>query len=145
MGWGSGVAMSCAVARGCGLDLVLLWLWCRPVAAAPIGPLAWEPPCAAGVALEKTKDKRPKKKKKKKKAKSKLCSGFPPPCHSIPLLPSRQPLLRSRGCCEVRVPTLKIYMVYWVKAEGCVGVNSHRHPARGKIFLFLILQLLVII
>ena len=21
----------------------LLWLWCRPVVTAPIGPLAWEP------------------------------------------------------------------------------------------------------
>ena len=27
-------------------------LWCRPVATAPIGPLAWEPPCAMGAALE---------------------------------------------------------------------------------------------
>ena len=30
----------------------LLWLWCRLEATAPIRPLAWEPPCAAGVALE---------------------------------------------------------------------------------------------
>ena len=27
-----------------GLDPALLWLWCRPSATAPIGPLAWEPP-----------------------------------------------------------------------------------------------------
>ena len=40
-----------------------MWLWRRPEATAPIRPLAWEPPYAAGVALEKTK--RPKKKKKK--------------------------------------------------------------------------------
>ena len=38
----------------------LLWLWCRPVATVLIRPLAWEPPYAVGVALEKTK--RPKKK-----------------------------------------------------------------------------------
>ena len=25
-------------------DLALLWLWCRPAAAAPIQPIAWEPP-----------------------------------------------------------------------------------------------------
>ena len=43
----------------CGSDPVLLWLWCRPAATGPIGPLAWEPPYATGVAL-----KRPKKKKK---------------------------------------------------------------------------------
>ena len=29
-------------------DLALLWLGCRPAAAAPIGPLAWDPPYASG-------------------------------------------------------------------------------------------------
>ena len=33
----------------------LLWFWHRPVATALIRPLAWEPPYAAGVALEKAK------------------------------------------------------------------------------------------
>ena len=42
-----------------------LWLWCRPVAMAPIGPLAWDPPYAAGVALEMAE----KKKKRKKRIK----------------------------------------------------------------------------
>ena len=42
-----------------------MWLWCRPAATTPIRPLAWEPPCVTGVALEKAQ--RPKKKKKKKK------------------------------------------------------------------------------
>ena len=32
--------------------LALLWLWCRPAAVAPIGPLAWEPPYAMGAALK---------------------------------------------------------------------------------------------
>ena len=41
----------------CGSDpaWLWLWLWCRPAATVPIGPLAWEPPHAMGVALEKTK------------------------------------------------------------------------------------------
>ena len=45
---------------GCrhGLDLALLWLWCRPAAAAPIQPLTWEPPYAVGVALKRQKEKR---------------------------------------------------------------------------------------
>ena len=34
------------------MDPVLLWLWCRLAAAALIGPLAWEPPYAAYVALK---------------------------------------------------------------------------------------------
>ena len=31
-------------------------LWCRPAAAALIGPLAWEPPYAAGAAKNKNKN-----------------------------------------------------------------------------------------
>ena len=38
-------------------DPALLWLWHRPVAAAPIRALAWESPYAAGTALEKAKNK----------------------------------------------------------------------------------------
>ena len=43
---GSGVTMSCGVGHRLGLNLVLLWLWCRPATTAPIGPLAWELPYA---------------------------------------------------------------------------------------------------
>ena len=50
--------MSCGVGRRHGLDLVLLWLWRRPAAVAPIRPLAWELPYASGVALKKKKGKR---------------------------------------------------------------------------------------
>ena len=42
-------------------DLVLLWLWHRLVASAPIQPLAWEPPYGADAA--------PKRKKKLKNTK----------------------------------------------------------------------------
>ena len=47
--------MSCGVGHRLGSDPVLLWLWYRPAAIAPIRPLAWEPPYAAGATLEKTK------------------------------------------------------------------------------------------
>ena len=42
---------------GCrlGSNPVLLWLWCRLAAAAPIRPLARELPCVAGVALKRQK------------------------------------------------------------------------------------------
>ena len=36
-------------------DLALLWLWCRPVATAPIQPLAWESLYAVGAAQEMAK------------------------------------------------------------------------------------------
>ena len=56
MSWGVGCKR--------GSDPVLLWLWHRSVATAPIQPLAWEPPYASGANPKKTK--RPKKRKKKK-------------------------------------------------------------------------------
>ena len=46
--------MSCGVGCRHSSDPMLLWLWCRLAATAPIGPLAWEPLYTAGVALEKT-------------------------------------------------------------------------------------------
>ena len=48
-------ALSCGVGCRHGLDLALLWLWCRLQATAPIRPLAWEPPHAAGASLKKEK------------------------------------------------------------------------------------------
>ena len=54
---GSGIAMSCGMYCGHGSDLALLWLGWRPVAVAPIQPLAWEPPYAAGVTLKEKKKK----------------------------------------------------------------------------------------
>ena len=57
VGYGSGVAVSCGVVSRNGSDPMLLWLWCRQAAIAPIRPLAWQPPYAAGVALKKKKKK----------------------------------------------------------------------------------------
>ena len=58
--------MSCGVGHRHGSDLVLLRLWPRPEAVAPIRPIACEPPCAAGAALKGKKKKKNKTKKKKK-------------------------------------------------------------------------------
>ena len=54
--------MTCGVGRRHGSDPELLWLWCRLAATALIRPLAWEPPYAAGAALEKTEKKKKRKK-----------------------------------------------------------------------------------
>ena len=64
--------MSCGVGCRRGLDPVLLWLWHRPVATAPIQPLVWEPPYAAGAAQEIATTKRDKKKKKRETRKAKV-------------------------------------------------------------------------
>ena len=72
--------MSCGVGPRCGLDLALLWLWCRPAAAALIQPLAWELPYAVGAALksrrkegrkerERERERERKKERKKKERK----------------------------------------------------------------------------
>ena len=46
------------VGHRCGSDLTLLCLLCRPAATAPIRPLAWEFPNAAGVVLKRKKKKK---------------------------------------------------------------------------------------
>ena len=56
--------MSCGVGCRRGLDPVLLWLWRKPAAVAPIRPLAWEPPYAAGTAPEKAKRQKQNKQTK---------------------------------------------------------------------------------
>ena len=42
----------------------MLWPWCRLAATAPIRPLTWEPPYAAGAALKRQIKKKKKEKKK---------------------------------------------------------------------------------
>ena len=54
--------MGCGVGRRHGLDPVLPWLWCRLMATALTGPLAWEPSYAAGVAKEMAKRQKQTKK-----------------------------------------------------------------------------------
>ena len=53
--WVKDPAVSCGLDCRRSMDLALLLLWHRPVAAAPIPPLAWEPPSAPGTALEVAK------------------------------------------------------------------------------------------
>ena len=66
-----GIAVSWGAVCRRGLDTVLLWLWCRPSATAPIQPLTWEPTYAMDAALKKDK-----KKKKKKASESCLQRHF---------------------------------------------------------------------
>ena len=55
VGQGSGIAVSCGVGHRHDSDPEWLWLWCRLAATAPILPLAWELPYAAGAALKRGK------------------------------------------------------------------------------------------
>ena len=49
--------MSCGVGRSCGSGATLLWLWRRPAAVGPVGPLAWKLPYATSAALKKVEKK----------------------------------------------------------------------------------------
>ena len=57
-GLGSGVAVSCGAGHRYNSDAVLVWLWRRPAAAAPIQLVAWELTYAAGAARKKKKKKK---------------------------------------------------------------------------------------
>ena len=59
---GSGIwcCYKCGVGHRCCLDPTLLWLWHRPVAAAPVLPLTWELPYATVWPLKKAKKKKKK-------------------------------------------------------------------------------------
>ena len=91
--------MGCGVGRRRGSDPTLLWLWGRPAATAPIGPLAWGPPCATGMAL----------KRKKKKKRSTATDIFSKQIHYIIICVSvlTHHVIQSRGrsdnCCNVEV------------------------------------------
>ena len=73
------MAVSCGVGHRYSSDPKLLWLWQRPASAAPIRPLAWEPPYAVGATLErqinKSKNKKQKTKLKKKKMRKHQVGG----------------------------------------------------------------------
>ena len=58
--------MSCGVVCRCGSDPALLWLWCRPVATAPVQSLARELPYATDAVLKSKKQKANKWKKQSK-------------------------------------------------------------------------------
>ena len=70
---------------GSGAARVWLWLWCRPKATTPIGPLAWEIPYAVGVAMKSKRKKKKEKKERKyfglKKKKINDCLCFL--CHNL--------------------------------------------------------------
>ena len=75
---------------------------CRPTAAAPIGPLAWELPDAAGAALKK---KRQKQNKKNLSLVSRDALASPPflHCSAAPRkcgLNSLSPVASSGSCCQ---------------------------------------------
>ena len=99
-------------------DPVLLWLWCRPVAVAPIGPLAWKPPYVASVALKRTKDQ-----KKEKETEPEPTADF------NPFVGGEN--LSSPGHGGVPRPARIRLRVLWSGTEWCLGEEGMGHVPLG--------------
>ena len=107
-------------------DPVLLWLWCRPAAAAAIRPLAWEPPYAESAALKRQKKKSPKPPKKTPPHLS--FPDAPPPVldpppdlYSSPLPP---PLTPSVTSALPRLSRLQLEGVFYRLCLNLQGVRA---------------------
>ena len=61
--WVEDPVLAVSYGSGCrrSSDPMLLWLWRRLAATAPVRPLAWEPPYATEAALEMAKGQKKKK------------------------------------------------------------------------------------
>ena len=128
--------MSCGVGHRCGSDPALPWLCCRPAAIAPIRPLAWEPPCAAGSGPRK--GKKDQKKKKVLFVSRGLVLIHPPRCSSDHNI-SHGPLveeassgnIHSRGssvcpffCSEILSAK---HAVFWSHTHTHTHTHAHSH------------------
>ena len=102
----SSIAVSYGVSRRHVSDPVLLWLWRRPAAIAPIWPLAWEFSYAAGVALGS-------KKKKKKKKKVKCLEKHA--CFKV----QGQTWPRSRNAFPSKQEEPEVHHLSWIAALFC--------------------------
>ena len=112
--------MSCGVGRRYSSDPELLWLWHRPAAAAPIRPLALEPPYATGATQEIAK----KDKQTNKTSVFQIWPPFTPSSHLPPHLP------QDGGGCDLqdhRVKEVRSIFLFLagVTPSSTVWINAH--------------------
>ena len=111
----SGLRICCCCKLRCrlqlGSDPVLLWLWCRPAAAAPIWRLAWELPYATGGAL---------KRKKKNKRWSSYGNTW-----AVPLM--------IFFLCLLEIPAIDIHFEsrFWIRFSRVLNENARSPGARN--------------
>ena len=120
--------MSCSVGHRRGSDPVLLWLWGRLGATAPIRPLAWEPPYAEGVALKQ----RNQKKGKNNKLPGKTPSS--PAQFRCPIHTARGTGISCQGGWEKECSGVFSYLLLTVEEEDGFGgqLASQLHQLRGR-------------
>ena len=105
---------------------MLLWFWHRPVAAAPIRPLTWEPPHAAGAALEKAKSPPPKKRPPRSLGTA-FTRQVKSPRPGVPAVVQRDRWHPGSSGIQVRSPA-------WhkgLKTRHCCSCGSHLIPSLG--------------
>ena len=106
--------MSCGVGHRRGSDPELLWLWCRLVATAPIGPLAWEPLYDMGGALKRPKQNKTKTKSSRRgSAETNLTGTMRLQVRSLASLSG----LKIWRCCELRCR-----LQTWLRSHVAVAV-----------------------
>ena len=119
---------------------MLLWLWRRPVAIAPIRPLAWEPPYATAVALEKAQ----RQKKKNSIQQNYLISEY------IVKLRLKTPFTYSYNFSSPLMRTFKTYTLNNFQTDKTVLLQHVRgttlditcleltHPITGSLYLLIL-------
>ena len=111
--------MSCGVGCRHGSDPGVLWLWCSPAPTAPIGPLAWEPPYASGMALKRQNiNKCGLNYRKTSKS-----SSLPPQCPSQKV--SKRAYLREQHSL-----VLVVIVWWWLEhhSPACKSLSSNPNP-----------------
>ena len=88
-------------------DPLLLCLWCRPAAPAPVRSLAWELPYAVGAALKRQKKKKKKERKTKKKSETWL-----PAWIRKGKAQQRKKIISPKLCCR------GFFVVTWISYLG---------------------------
>ena len=115
--------MSCGIGRRRSSDPVLLWLWCRLAAVAPIRLVAWEIPHATLAALEgRKKIEIIFVKRKKKKRKKKDFVDLKNAQQGVPVV--AQPKRIRRGTMRLRVGSLPLLSE--LRIQHCCGCGVGR-------------------
>ena len=100
--------MTCGVGCRCSLYPTLLWLWCRPAAAAPIGPLAWELPSICPRCSPKSKKSKTPQKTQK--------GTLPHTQKQMSKINDTKPMVRAVLSPEVYLGPHCVFLMYLIRA-----------------------------
>ena len=114
------------------LDLAMVWLWCRPVATAPIQPLAWESPYVMGAAL--------KRQRKKKERQENVPLFYKLPSGQTHWKAREREILRIGGLCSGEYLILEDTSERWEARKYCLWAWSSHNLSFIKVWSKVILK-----